>query len=96
MDNRDSNGWKGYPLTLARDGYSGVYSGGEWLAFALGPAEVPSQPWEGDVTAAAYWGSGDVLGGRVLPQDQPRNPRFVGRGGTPEAALSDLNRRMKI
>jgi hypothetical protein len=95
MDKAKARGWEGYPLTLAKDRYTGVYSGGEWIAFALEPHEVPAEPWGGDVTAASYWGSGEVLKGGVLPQDQPRNPRFVGRGGTPEAAMSDLGTRMK-
>ena len=95
MSKPASRGWDGYPVTLAKDPFTGVYSGGQWIAFALDPCEVPEQPFQGDVTAAAYWGSGDVLRGDVRPEDQPRNPRFVGRGGSPEAALSDLDLRMK-
>lgn len=30
-----------YPLTIIKDRYSGVYSGGKWLAFNLDPEEIP-------------------------------------------------------
>ena len=96
---RNDAHWSGYPLTVAKDRYSGAYSGGEWLAFPLDPAEVPEEPWHDDVSAAGYWHASEVRGDpgerKVLTEDNERHPRFVGRGRTPEDAMRDLEHRLR-
>ena len=92
-------GWDRYPLTVTRDRYTGVYSGGEWLAFRLDPTEVPLEPWEDDVTAASYWGLAEGSPSsrrRLIPAEGDcRHPRFVGRGNTPDRAVEDMERRAR-
>ena len=89
--------WDGYPITIVKDRYTGTYSEGEWIAFGLDPAAIPTEPFEDDVTAAGYWCAGEVRdeAGPIvaLNKNDMRHPRFVGRGRTPEEAKADLKRR---
>lgn len=66
-----------YPLTITKDRYCGTYSRGEYLAWKLDIWEVPRDPFEDDVTCMMFW-------------DMNKIP--VGRGETPEAAVSDLKK----
>lgn len=65
--------------TITPARYSGSYEGARWLAFPCHPSEMPDG-WDGDdVTAATWW----------------RNPLMtVGRGDTPNKALTDLTRKI--
>lgn len=64
-----------YPCTITFDRYSGVYSGGEWLAWNCFPAEIPDAVEAEDPACAAFWSSYKGL---------------VGKGDTPYEALADL------
>lgn len=65
-----------WPVTIISDRYGGAYLGGKWLAFPLGPSDVPDGPFGGDVFAAARSGElGDVP---------------VGLGDSPDRAYDDL------
>ena len=44
-----------YPLTITKDRYSGVYSGGEWTAWNCDADEVPSDISDDDVTCCGFW-----------------------------------------
>lgn len=66
-----------YPLTIKKDRYGGTYSHGEYLAWKLDIWEVPRDPFEDDVTCMMFW---------------EMNKIPVGRGETPEAAISDLKK----
>ena len=66
-----------YPVTIIKDRYDGVYSGGAWTAWNLNRAELPLGPFQSDVECAHFW---MVLSHSIL----------VGRGSTPESALHDL------
>lgn len=66
-----------YPLTITKDRYVGTYSHGEYLAWKLDIWEVPRDPFEDDVACMMFW---------------EMNKIPVGRGETPEAAVSDLKK----
>lgn len=42
MNMENVNTWlsRRYPLTIIRDRYNGIYSGGDWIAFPLRIAEI--------------------------------------------------------
>lgn len=69
-----------YPLTIVRDRYNGVYSGGKYLAWHCEPYEVPDVIFSDDVSCSYYWGN--------------VNPYLVGKGDTPKEALDDLRRKI--
>lgn len=61
-------------------GYGGSYEPGKWVAFACGPAELPSE-WDADgVTCAPFY--------------EARRIEIDG-GSTPQAAYDDLVRLMR-
>ena len=70
-----------YPLTIINDRYTGTYSGGEFTAWNMDYHEIPIAPDDDDVTCATFWA---------------RNKIPVGRGKTPEEAVRDLGRRLKL
>lgn len=70
-----------YPLTIVRDRYTGVYSGGEYTAWNLNYWEIPDGPDWGDVECLIFWDNAD-------------NDYLIGRGETPDAAIADLTRRI--
>jgi hypothetical protein len=67
-----------YPLTIIADRYGGSYSGAEFLAFNKYEDEVPHEISADDSTCMNFWWSGE---GKEM---------LVGRGGTPNEALSTL------
>lgn len=69
-----------YPLTVTLDRYSGVYSGGEFIAWPLEVGDVPKAPFDSDVECMAFWYSDHVM---------------CGVGNTPEAAIADLYIKLK-
>lgn len=64
-----------YPLTITSDRYGGAYSGGDFLAWKLLPENIPTEPWEDDVTCYEFWHDTDII---------------CGRGKTPEEAVANL------
>lgn len=68
-----------YPLTITKDRYRGTYSHGEYLAWNLDIWEIPSDPFEDDVTCMMFWEMNKIL---------------VGTGNTPESAVNDLKKKM--
>lgn len=70
-----------YPLAITSDRYTGVYSHGKFTAWNLEPWEVPTEPFEDDVTCANFWWSDNVP--------------VCGIGDTIEAAIADLYMKIK-
>lgn len=79
-----------YPIIVMQDRYSGVYSGGRWLAIACATAAVddggtrvefclnaPDGPSGSDVEAAGFWVNA---------------PEWIAVGGTPDEALEKLRK----
>lgn len=72
-----------HSTTITQARYSGVYEGGAWLAFPCDPIALPDDEWNGDDgDAQEFWWGTDP---RAL---------IVGRGGTPNAALVDMLKRI--
>lgn len=69
-----------YPCTIVADRYTGVYSGGRWIAYPLHPDDIPLAVEGDDDTCAAFWWDHNASD-RLIP---------VGRGDTPMAAYDDL------
>ena len=64
-----------YPITITQARYGGAYEDGEWVAFHLGPDEIPEEAFADDVMCMSWWlDHGDG----------------VGRGSTPEEARQNL------
>ena len=70
-----------YPLTIVRDRYRGTYSGGKYTAWNLKPDEVPAQIFWDDCGCAQFFSDTDIP---------------YGVGDTPEKAVKDLERVLKI
>jgi hypothetical protein len=70
-----------YPLSIVAARYGGVYEGGEYLAFPCDPDAIP-EGWDSGDVACATWFSERLL-----------SP--IGRGRTPDDALSDLVQRLR-
>lgn len=69
-----------YPCTIVLDRYSGVYSGGKWIAYPLDPEDVPFAVVGDDNTCSEFWWDHNA-NDRLLP---------VGRGTTPMSAFENL------
>lgn len=72
--------WSGYPCTIIPTRYGGSYEGGSWAAFPCHPEAIPWQVSGGDPDAWEWWDSCES--------------NYVGRGASPEEALTDLKRRL--
>lgn len=68
-----------YPVTIIRDRYNGIYSGGDWMAFPLRIDEIPVAVNSNDEECVAFW-------------ENYAEP--YGLGESPDAALSDLLEKM--
>jgi hypothetical protein len=44
-----------YPLTIIRDRYNGIYSGGSYLAFNLNYDEIPIEISGSDIPCLEWW-----------------------------------------
>ncbi len=64
-----------YPLTITKDRYNGLYSGGEYTAWNLEPEEIPPQIFYDDVSCYDFWTNNKVP---------------VGKGNTPLEAIKNL------
>ena len=74
-----------YPLTITKDRYGGMYSGGLYLAFKLTPYEIPDQVWGTDMNCGHFW---DLEEAGLLTIT-------VGKGNTPDLAMFDLYEKLK-
>lgn len=70
-----------YPCAIIFDRYDGAYSNGKWLAFPMCYYDVPYEVDGADTECYSFWE------GYTEP---------VGKGDTPEAALSDLHTKMGV
>jgi hypothetical protein len=69
-----------YPLTIVSDRYSGVYSGGNYLAFNLDFDEIPEEINDSDLPCSKWWNE---------------NKKFiVGKGESITDAVFDLVRQL--
>lgn len=73
-----------YPITIIKDRYNGVYSGGKWTAWNCRPWRVPEDIFEDDVSCMEYWNKSEHY-------DDP----FCGVGETIEDAIEDLQRNIE-
>ena len=64
----------GFERTVVPDRFAGLYSQCAFVAWPLREEDIPAAAQGGDVDAATFWSE----------------PRLVGKGVTPEAALADL------
>ena len=69
-----------YPLTIIRDRYNGVYSGGMYLAFNLEYDEIPQDVSGSDMDCFNFWS---------------RTRLIVGKGATIKQAYDDLKEKIK-
>ena len=72
-----------YPLTITLDRYSGVYSGGLYVAWNCDADAVPTEPSDDDVTCAGFWDRAEQY---MLDGDIP----CYGIGVNPEKAILNL------
>jgi hypothetical protein len=70
-----------YPVTIIAARYGGAYEDGRWLAFHCFETEVPAEASGDNGECVAFFSSDAAT--------------LVGRGDTPQDALSDLLRRLK-
>lgn len=73
-------------VTIVEDRYTGTYSGGEWLAYYGGTDRIDAGA-DGDLIDA-FGCDPDCAGFFATPRAEE-----IGRGDTPEEALTDLLRR---
>jgi hypothetical protein len=73
-----------YPLTIIRDRYNDVYSGGKYLAFNLDADEIPTEIWGDDVECREFF----------YKVEQGRNDILIGKGHTIEEAVINLQEKM--
>ena len=74
--------WRGYPCTIVLDRYSGAYSGGIWTAWPLEWWEIPNEISESDTPCRVWWDANRKL--------------KIGKGSSPDEALSDLLKKFKV
>lgn len=89
-----------YPLTITKDRYTGVYSGGEWTAWYCDADAVPSEIAADDITCCSFWSMAhDAHVSRFGYLKHMTNGDFecpvFGVGGAIEAAVADLKRRLE-
>ena len=89
-----------YPLTITKDRYTGVYSGGEWTAWYCDADEVPPEIASDDLACGSFWDAAhDANVSRFGYLKYMTNGDFecpvFGVGGTIEAAVVDLKRRLE-
>ena len=72
-----------YPITIIKDRYSGMYSGGFYLAFALGADAIPHAISANDNACGAFWDNEDYL------------CFTIGKGRDCNEALFDLYTKLK-
>lgn len=68
---------RSYPVTVVKDRFGGVYSGGAYTAWNLEPWELPNEIAGGDMICCDFWADN-------------RNRQICGKGATPDEAERDL------
>jgi hypothetical protein len=71
-----------YPVTIISDRYTGVYSGGDWTAWACDADDIPEGIFDSDVECANAWSK--------LKRDRKKGKIIFGVGNTPNEAMRDL------
>jgi len=78
-----------YPLTIIKDRYNGVYSGGAYTAWNLDPDDVPRLVHGDDMTCMDFWSAhsknNKCWDGSTI---------IVGKGATIEEAVADLREKL--
>jgi hypothetical protein len=69
-----------YPLTIIKDRYNGIYSGGGYLAFNIEHTEIPNDVSSNDSVCSDFW---DIEQRGLLTLQ-------IGKGRTPNDAVDDL------
>ena len=69
-----------YPLTVVKDRYNGVYSGGVYTAWNMDADEVPIEISCGDTECMSFWMDNDIP---------------VGIGNTMQDAVNDLAQKLE-
>ncbi len=63
-----------YPLTIVKDRYGGVYSGGKWLAYNKHPWEIEdSDEFADDVSCMMFWDEERLIGVGESPKSSVLN-----------------------
>ena len=73
-----------YPLTIIKDRYNGVYSGGKWLAFCNDPDEINTDIWDSDTPCDCFWW--EYKNGNI--------DMVIGIGNTINDAVEDLRTKL--
>lgn len=76
-----------YPLTIIASRYSGVYSGGAFLAWNIFHHEIPQSATGSDVDCNEFWC--DFVQGQSIT-NRFNEKVFVGKGQTTGEAIADL------
>lgn len=74
-----------YPLTMIMDRYNGAYSNAKYTAWNLDSDDIPDGPNSEDIECLHFWE--EIKRERTI---------CVGRGETPNDALLDLNKQIKL
>lgn len=77
-----------YPLTIVRDRYSGVYSGGKYTAWNTDFYRVPLEIDSNDTECGAWWD--DFDNGKIKLKTYIDKLVYVGKGDTPTEAIENL------
>jgi len=81
---KENDYYKIWPCVIIADRYSGVYSGGLWLAFDIDSLLLPKGPFSGDMDCMDFW--------YYYKNSMKENEyeRKIGIGNTPNDAYNDL------
>ena len=71
-----------WPVIITQDRYTGVYSGGPWLAVGNRRNLFETDAYGDDTDCAAFF-------------EDAKNTKQIGIGDTPNAALDDLLRKVR-
>ena len=69
-----------YPLTIVADRYSGIYSGGRFIAWNLSIDEIPEAIYSDDCSCSEFWANNRIV---------------CGKGRTVSESLADLYIKLK-
>tara|TARA_B100000953_G_C17844558_1_gene366235 strand:+ start:398 stop:682 length:285 start_codon:yes stop_codon:yes gene_type:complete len=79
-----------YPLTIVMDRYSGVYSGGKYLAFNIDEVNVPLGYRGDDISCADFWSK--YKDGKL--KNYYKESVYCGKGMTLKEATDDLVKKL--
>ncbi len=86
-----------YPCTIIASRYCGTYEGGAWLAFNCDENSIPEGATGGDIECSVFWDNVNkgLLAYQKLSYQQQPKTIIVGKGETPNEAVTDLLRQLK-